>query len=77
VCNYGRSRCVWTGVADAACDDVRLKRAFVRSCLYAQIHSYGRLMSGSGHTLIEVPVDNRHLPLMPLVAFRMTVRIGK
>lgn len=39
--------------------------------------SMARLMPDSDQTLIERLVDNPHMPLMPLVASRMTVRIGK
>jgi hypothetical protein len=35
------------------------------------------LMPGSSHTLIALLVDNMHVPLMPLIAARVTVRIGK
>ena len=35
------------------------------------------LKPGSTHTLIALLVDNEHVPLMPLVASRVTVRIGK
>jgi hypothetical protein len=35
------------------------------------------LMPGSARTLIALLVDNPHVPLMPLVASRMTARIGK
>jgi len=35
------------------------------------------LMPGSTHTLIALLVDNLHVPLMPLVASRVSVRVGK
>jgi hypothetical protein len=35
------------------------------------------LMPRSAHTLIGLLVDNPHVPLMPLVASRMTARSGK
>ncbi len=35
------------------------------------------LKPGSTHTLIALLVDNLHVPLMPMVAARVTVRIGK
>jgi hypothetical protein len=34
------------------------------------------LVPGSAHTLIALLVNNPHAPLTPLVASRMTARIG-
>jgi len=47
------------------------------SCTNTIRASTAGLMSGSTHTLIALLVDNEHAPLMPLVAARVTVRIGK
>ncbi len=46
------------------------------SCTSAIHASTAGLMPGSTHTLIALLVDNLHVPLMPLVASRVTVRIG-
>jgi len=35
------------------------------------------LKPGSTHTLIALLVDNEHIPLMPMVASEVKVRIGK
>ena len=35
------------------------------------------LKPGSTHTLIALLVDNLHVPLMPMVASEVKVRIGK
>jgi len=35
------------------------------------------LKPGSTHTLIALLVDNEHVPLMPMVASEVKVRIGK
>ena len=47
------------------------------SCTNTIRASTAGLMPGSTHTLIALLVDNEHAPLMPLVAARVTVRIGK
>ena len=47
------------------------------SCTNTIRASTAGLMPGSTHTLIALLVDNEHAPLMPLVASRVTVRIGK
>jgi len=47
------------------------------SCANTIRASTAGLMPGSTHTLIALLVDNGHVPLMPLVASRVTVRIGK
>jgi hypothetical protein len=47
------------------------------SCTNMIRASTAGLMPGSTHTLIALLVDNEHVPLMPLVASRVTVRIGK
>ena len=47
------------------------------SCTNTIRASTAGLMPGSTHTLIALLVDNQHVPLMPLVASRVTVRIGK
>jgi hypothetical protein len=47
------------------------------SCADTIMASTAGLMPGSTHTLIALLVDNQHVPLMPLVASRVTVRIGK
>jgi len=47
------------------------------SCTHVIRASTAGLMPGSTHTLIALLVDNLHVPLMPLVASRVTVRIGK
>ncbi len=47
------------------------------SCTNTIRASTAGLMPGSTHTLIALLVDNEHVPLMPLVAARVTVRIGK
>jgi hypothetical protein len=47
------------------------------SCANTIRASTAGLMPGSTHTLIALLVDNQHVPLMPLVASRVTVRIGK
>jgi hypothetical protein len=46
------------------------------SCTNTIRASTAGLMPGSTHTLIALLVDNQHVPLMPLVASRVTVRIG-
>src|SRR5258708_24991227 len=46
------------------------------SCTHTIRVSTAGLMPGSTHTLIALLVDNLHVPLMPLVAARVTVRIG-
>jgi len=35
------------------------------------------LMPGPARTLIALLVDSPHVPLLPLAAFRMTLRVGK
>ena len=47
------------------------------SCTNTIQASTAGLKPGSTHTLIALLVDNEHAPLMPLVAARVTVRIGK
>jgi len=47
------------------------------SCTNTIHASTAGLMPGSTHTLIALLVDNQHVPLMPLVASRVTVRIGQ
>jgi len=47
------------------------------SCTNTIQASTAGLMPGSTHTLIALLVDNQHVPLMPLVASRVKVRIGK
>ena len=47
------------------------------SCTNTIQASTAGLKPGSTHTLIALLVDNEHVPLMPLVASRVTVRIGK
>src|SRR5215510_2635207 len=47
------------------------------SCTHVIHASTAGLKPGSTHTLIALLVDNEHAPLMPLVASRVTVRIGK
>jgi hypothetical protein len=47
------------------------------SCTNTIQASTAGLMPGSTHTLIALLVDNQHAPLMPLIASRVTVRIGK
>src|SRR6266851_10084033 len=47
------------------------------SCSHVIHVSTAGLMPGSTHTLIALLVDNQHVPLMPLVAARVNVRIGK
>jgi len=47
------------------------------SCVNTIRTTTAGLMPGSTHTLIALLVDNMHVPLMPLVASRVTVRIGK
>ncbi len=47
------------------------------SCTHVIHASTAGLMPGSTHTLIALLVDNQHVPLMPLIAARVTVRIGK
>jgi len=47
------------------------------SCTNTIQASTAGLMPGSTHTLIALLVDNQHVPLMPLVASRVQVRIGK
>ena len=46
------------------------------SCTKTIRVSTAGLMPGSTHTLIALLVDNLHVPLMPLVASRVSVRIG-
>jgi hypothetical protein len=46
------------------------------SCTRTIHASTAGLMPGSTHTLIALLVDNEHVPLMPLVAARVSVRIG-
>jgi hypothetical protein len=46
------------------------------SCTNTVQASTAGLMPGSTHTLIALLVDNQHVPLMPLVAARVKVRIG-
>ena len=47
------------------------------SCIHTIRVSTAGLMPGSTHTLIALLVDNVHAPLMPMVASRVSVRIGK
>ena len=47
------------------------------SCTKTIRVSTAGLMPGSTHTLIALLVDNLHVPLMPLIASRVSVRIGK
>ena len=47
------------------------------SCTHVIHASTAGLKPGSTHTLIALLVDNMHVSLMPLVAARVTVRIGK
>ena len=47
------------------------------SCTHVIHVSTAGLMPGSTHTLIALLVDDQHVPLMPLVAARVNVRIGK
>ncbi len=47
------------------------------SCTTTIRASTAGLMPGSTHTLIALLVDNLHVPLMPLIASKVTVRIGK
>jgi hypothetical protein len=47
------------------------------SCTHSIRVSTAGLKPGSTHTLIALLVDNEHVPLMPLVASRVSVRIGK
>ena len=47
------------------------------SCASTIAASTAGLAPGSTHTLIALLVDNMHVSLMPLVAARVTVRIGK
>jgi hypothetical protein len=47
------------------------------SCTHTIHASTSGLMPGSTHTLIALLVDNQHVPLMPLIASRVTVRVGK
>jgi hypothetical protein len=47
------------------------------SCTRTIRASTAGLMPGSTHTLIALLVDNMHVPLMPLIAARVTVRIGR
>jgi hypothetical protein len=47
------------------------------SCTHVIHVSTAGLKPGSTHTLIALLVDNMHVPLMPLVASRVSVRIGK
>jgi hypothetical protein len=47
------------------------------SCANTIRASTAGLIPGSTHTLIALLVDNMHVPLMPLIAARVTVRIGK
>jgi hypothetical protein len=47
------------------------------SCTNTIQASTAGLMPGSTHTLIALLVDNQHVPLMPLVASRVTVKIGR
>src|SRR5215813_3166612 len=47
------------------------------SCNHVIHVSTAGLKPGSTHTLIALLVDNEHVPLMPLIASRVTVRIGK
>ena len=47
------------------------------SCTNTVRASTEGLKPGSTHTLIALLVDNLHVPLMPMVAARVTVRIGK
>jgi len=46
------------------------------SCVHTIRVSTAGLMAGSTHTLIALLVDNLHAPLMPLIASRVSVRIG-
>ena len=46
------------------------------SCTDTIQASTAGLTPGSTHTLIALLVDNEHAPLMPLIAARVTVRIG-
>lgn len=47
------------------------------SCTKTIRVSTAGLMPGSTHTLIALLVDNLHIPLMPLIASRVSVRIGQ
>ena len=47
------------------------------SCTHTIRVSTAGLMPGSTHTLIALLVDNEHAPLMPMIASKVTVRIGK
>ena len=47
------------------------------SCTHVVHVSTAGLKPGSHHTLIALLVDDEHVPLMPLIASRVTVRIGK
>ena len=47
------------------------------SCIRVIHASAAGLKPGSHHTLIALLVGNEHVPLMPLVASGVTVRIGK
>ena len=46
------------------------------SCASTIQASTAGLMPGSTHTLIALLVDNMHVPLMPLIAAQVSVRIG-
>jgi len=46
------------------------------SCTNTIRASTAGLKPGSTHTLIALLVDNEHAPLMPMIAARLTVRIG-
>ena len=47
------------------------------SCTHVIHVSTEGLKPGSTHTLIALLVDNMHVPLMPLVAAQVSVRIGR
>ena len=47
------------------------------SCTHVIHASTAGLTPGSAHTLIALLVDNLHVPLMPMVASEVKVRIGK
>ena len=46
------------------------------SCTRTIRASTAGLTPGSTHTLVALLVDNLHVPLVPLIAARVTVRIG-
>jgi hypothetical protein len=47
------------------------------SCTNTIRASTAGLTPGPTHTLIALLVDNEHVPLMPMIAARVTVRIGR